>query len=158
LQTVRNPYNIIPEYLELIITSAASIAVHALDQRYAVGLYANGGPRNANHWTIVPPGRSPAQVTHILDALAPLFGFRLIPLHQLLQRSMPAMSYGSTVIVVSAQATTDLFVALLTLQDANHPTVLLTVGDEKPEVPPTFTRHHLGGRDAWHRLETLELD
>jgi uncharacterized protein (DUF58 family) len=158
LQTVHNPYSVVPEYLELIITSAASVSVHALDQRYAVGLYANGGPRSASHWTIVPPGRSPAQVTHILDALAPLFGFRLIPLYQLLQRSMPAIPFGSTVIVITAQATEDLLAALLTLQDAGHPTVLLTVGDEKPEIPLVFTRYHLGGRDAWHRLETLELD
>jgi uncharacterized protein (DUF58 family) len=158
LQTVHNPYGLIPEYLELIITSAASIAVHALDERYAVGVYANGGPRYANYWTIVPPGRSPAQVTHILDALAPLFGFRLIPLHQLLRRTMSALPYGSTVTVVTALATEDLFVALLTLQDAGHPIVLLTVGDTEPQVPPTFTWHHLGGRDAWHRLETLELD
>jgi uncharacterized protein (DUF58 family) len=158
LQTVRNPYGVIPEYLELIISSAASIAVDALDERYAVGVYANGGPRSANHWTIVPPGRSLAQVTHILDALAPLFGFRLIPLHQLLRRSMPILPYGSTVTVITALATEDLYVALLTLQDAGHPIVLLTVGDTEPQVPLTFTWHHLGGRDAWHRLETLDLE
>jgi uncharacterized protein (DUF58 family) len=157
LQTMHNPYGLVPEHLELVITSAASIAVHALDNRYAVGIHANGGPRGASHWTIVPPGRSTGQATQILDALAPLFGFRLIPMHQLLRRSMSGLPYGSTIVPITAQVTEALLVALLMLQDAGHPVVLLTVGDERPQVPATFTNYHLGGRDAWHRLETLEL-
>jgi uncharacterized protein (DUF58 family) len=157
LQTAHNPYSLIPEYLELIITSAASISVQALDARQTVGVYVNGGPRGSSYWTIVPPGRSPGQGTQILDALAPLFGFRLIPLHLFLRRSMPILPYGSTVMAITAQATEPLFVALLSLYDAGHPVVLLTVGDQKPEVPDTFTTVHLGGRDAWRRLETLEL-
>lgn len=157
LQTVANPYGVVPEYLELVITSAGSIAVHGLEQRYAVGLYANGGPRNASYWTIVPPGRSGAQATRILDALAPLFGFRLVPMYQLLRRSMPTLPYGSTAAVITACVTEDLLVSLLGLQDAGHPVVLLTVGDEEPEVPATFEWYHLGGRDAWHQLSTLEL-
>ena len=157
LQTDFYPYNFVPEYLELVITACASMALHVLDIRQTVGLYVNGGPRGAGYWTVVPPGRSPAQGTRILDALAPLVGFRLIPLHLLLRRSMPALSYGSTVVIVTAQPTKELFVSLLAMQRAGHPIVLLTVGDEKPEVPPMFTTYHLGGRDAWYHLEALEL-
>jgi uncharacterized protein (DUF58 family) len=157
LQTVHNPYGLITEYLELGICAAASIAIHALDLRHAVGVYANGGPRGANNWTMIPPGRSPGQGSQILEALAPLFGFRLIPLYQLLRRLMPSLPYGCTVVAISAQATEALLSSLLTLQDAGHPVVLLTVGDDRPEIPDTFATHHLGGRDAWRRLETLEL-
>jgi uncharacterized protein (DUF58 family) len=157
LQTDFRPYNFVPEYLELVITSSASIAIHALHMRQAVGLYVNGGPPGAGHWTTVPPGRSPGQGTQILDALAPLVGFRMIPLYQLLRRSMPALPHGSTVLVVTAQATEKLYVSLLNVRDAGHPVVLLTVGDQKPDVPGTFTTFHLGGRDAWHHLEALEL-
>ena len=35
--------------------------------------------------------------------------------------------------------------------------VKLTVGDVEVEVPRQLTSYHLGGRDAWRRLETLEL-
>jgi uncharacterized protein (DUF58 family) len=157
LQTVHNPYGLITEYLELGISAAASIAIHALDLRHAVGVYANGGPRGANNWTMIPPGRSPGQGSQILEALAPLFGFRLIPLYQLLRRLMPSLPYGCTVVAISAQATEALLGSLLTLQDAGHPVVLLTVGDDRPEIPETFVAFHLGGRDAWRRLETLEL-
>ncbi|MFN2156722.1 MAG: DUF58 domain-containing protein [Anaerolineae bacterium] len=158
LQTAANPYGLIPEYLELAITSAGSLALHSLEERYAVGLYANGGPRNSSYWTIVRPGRSPGQGTQILDALAPLFGFRLLPMHQLLRRSMPTLPFGSTAMVISACMTEDLLVSMLAVQDAGHPVVLLTVGDTKPDVPDTFVSYHLGGRDAWHHLQTLELD
>ena len=157
MQTAHNPYGLISEYLELAVTSAASIAVDALDRRYMVGLYANGGPRSANYWSIVPPGRSAGQATRILDALAPLFGFRLIPLHQLLRRSMRTLPFGSTVTVISAYINEDLLISLLALQDAGHPVVLLTVGDEQPQLPHTFTSYHLGGRNAWRHLEALEL-
>jgi uncharacterized protein (DUF58 family) len=158
LQTARNPYGLVPQYLELAITSAGSLALHALEERYAVGIYANGGPRNASHWTIVRPGRSPGQATLILDALAPLFGFRLLPMYQLLRRSMPTLAFGSTVMVISACVTDELLTSLLRVYDAGHPVVLLTVGDERPSVPDTFVSYHLGGRDAWHHLQTLELD
>jgi len=157
LQTVLNPYGYIPEYLELIISAAASIAVHALDQRQAVGLYANGGPSGSSYWSSVSPGRSPGQGVQILSALAPLSGFRLLPLHQLLRRAMPSMPYGSTVVVITARPIEQTLVALLALQDAGHPIVLLTVGDQKPTIPATFATFHLGGRGVWRRLETLEL-
>ena len=158
VQTARNPYGLVSEYLELAITSAGSLALHALEERYAVGLYANGGPRSSSHWTIVRPGRSAGQATLILDALAPLFGFRLLPMHQLLRRSMPTLAFGSTVMVISACVTEDLLTSLLSLHDAGHPIVLLTIGDERPRVPDTYISYHLGGRDAWHHLQTLELD
>jgi uncharacterized protein (DUF58 family) len=157
LQTAHNPYTFVTEYLELIISAAASVSLHALNLRYAVGLYANGGPRDAGHWTVVPAGRSPGQGMQILDALAPLTGFRLLPLHQLLRRAMPALHYGSTVLAITARAIEPVLASLLTLQDAGHPIVLLTVGEQPEEIPETFTTFHLGGRDAWHRLETLEL-
>jgi uncharacterized protein (DUF58 family) len=157
VQTVHNPYGFVPEYLELIISATASIAVHALDQRQAVGLYANGGPSGASCWTSVAPGRSPGQGAQILAALAPLSGFRLLPLYQLLRRAMPALPYGCTAVVITARPVEQNLVSLLTLQDAGHPTVLLTVGDQEPEIPAVFDTFHLGGRDAWRRLETLEL-
>jgi uncharacterized protein (DUF58 family) len=157
LQTAPNPYSFISEYLELIISSAASITVYALEQRLAVGLYVNGGPGDAGHWTLVPPGRSPGQGMQILEALAPLNGFRLLSLPQLIQRSMSTLPYGCTALVLSARATEESLVALLSLQDAGHPVVLFTVGDQVPEVPAAFATFHLGGRDAWHRFEALEL-
>jgi uncharacterized protein (DUF58 family) len=157
VQTVHNPYGFIAEHLELIISATASVAVYALDQRQAVGLMVNGGPSGSSYWTSVPAGRSAGQGARILESLAPLTGFRLQPLYQILRRSMPLLPYGSTVVVTTARPVEEALVSLLRVQDAGHPVVLLTVGDEKPEVPALFDTFYLGGRDAWHRLEALEL-
>jgi uncharacterized protein (DUF58 family) len=157
VQTVHNPYGFVAEHLELILAATASVAVHALDRRQAVGLVVNGGPSGSSYWTSVPAGRSAGQGARILESLAPLTGFRLQPLYQILLRSMPLLPYGSTVVVTTARPVEEVMVSLLRLQDAGHPVVLLTVGDREPEVPVQFDTYHLGGRDAWHRLEALEL-
>jgi uncharacterized protein (DUF58 family) len=157
VQTVSNPYGFIGQHLELIISATASVAIHALDKRQAVGLMVNGGPSGSAYWTSVPAGRSAGQGARILESLAPLTGFRLQPLYQLLRRSMPLLPYGSTVVVITARPIEEVLVSLLRMQDAGHPAVLLTVGDEEPEVPALFDTYYLGGRDAWHRLEALEL-
>jgi hypothetical protein len=70
---------------------------------------------------------------------------------------MPSLPYGSTVLAITALATEPVLGSLLTLQDAGHPVVLLTVGDQMPEIPALFATFHLGGCDAWHHLETLQL-
>jgi uncharacterized protein (DUF58 family) len=157
VQTVHNPYGFVSEHLELIISAAASVAIYGLDQRQAVGLLVNGGPSGSSYWTSVPAGRSAGQGARILESLAPLTGFRLQPLYQILRRSMPLLPYGSTVVAITARPVEEVLVSLLAIKDAGHPVVLLVVGDEEPEIPPMFDTYYIGGRDAWHRLEALEL-
>jgi uncharacterized protein (DUF58 family) len=157
VQTVHNPYGFVSEHLELIVAATASLALHALDLRQAVGLMVNGGPSGSCDWTLVPAGRTTGQGARILESLAPLTGFRLQPLYQILRRSMPLLPYGSTVVVITARPIEEVCVSLLNMKDAGHPVVLLTVGDEKPDVPAFFDTYYLGGRDAWRRLEALEL-
>ena len=70
---------------------------------------------------------------------------------------MSLLPYGSTVVAITARPVEEVLVSLLGIKDAGHPVVLLTVGDEEPEVPVLFDIHYLGGRDAWRRLEALEL-
>jgi len=41
------------------------------------------------------------------------------------------------------------------IQEAGHPVLLLTVGDMPPLVPLRLETRHLGGSDAWQRLESL---
>jgi hypothetical protein len=133
------------------------VAIYALEERLPVGLMVNGGPSGSSHWTSVPAGRSAGQGSRILEALTPLTGFRQQPLYQVLQRSMPLLPYGSSVVVITARPIEEVLVSLLSIKDAGHPVVLLSVGDEEPEVPAVFDTYHLGGRDAWRRLEALEL-
>ena len=157
VQTDYDPYVVIPEYLELVISTAASLALHGLDERRSVGLLANGGAPESQGWTYVPPSRHPRQGPQMLEALAVLGSFRTLPLSQLLYRARHSLPYGCTVAAITARTTEPVLLALLALQDAGHPVLLLTVGDRRPNIPDRFTTYHLGGRDAWHQLEKLAV-
>ena len=157
VQTDHDPYVVVPEYLELVVSATASLAVHALHERRSVGLLANGGAPESQGWTYVPPGQHLRQGPQILEALAVLGSFRTLALGQLLLRARHSLPYGCTVAAVTARTTEPVLLALLALQDAGHPVLLLTVGDRRPNVPEQFTTYHLGGRDAWHQLETLAV-
>ncbi len=157
VQTTPNPYGMEPEYLELIITAAASIAMHALSSKQGVGLYSNGGIGSSSKVIRVPASRHPSQAAVVLENLARLDPFRQMPIGTLLYREMSTLPYGATVVVISALPGPEVYRALLTLRDMGHPVALLTVG-EKPVRPQAgLMIHHLGGRDAWRRLEKIEL-
>jgi hypothetical protein len=47
--------------------------------------------------------------------------------------------------------------SLLAVQAAGHGVLLLTVGKPPAAVPERLPSRHLGGSDAWRRLEALQL-
>jgi uncharacterized protein (DUF58 family) len=156
VQTTVNAYGVVSEYLELVISAAASLAVHALSERYMVGLCANGIARGA-FWTYVQPGRRTEHLQQLLTVLASLDGFRGEPFARMLHGLAPRLPFGGTLIALTALPDEALYELLLNMRTRGHPVLLLTVGDEKPDVPIQLPHYHLGGSDAWHRLETLEL-
>lgn len=157
VRTRGRAYEYVPEYLEYVISAAASLAVHALNDRYMVGLCANGLGEQGETWLQIKPGRHPQQATQLLSVLAALEPFRGLPFEEMLYQMQPRLPFGSTVVAVTAVPTEDLYEALLDLEESGHPTLLLTVGDDKPAVPEMLTAYHLGGRDAWNRLEALAV-
>jgi uncharacterized protein (DUF58 family) len=157
VQTLERTFEQVPEYLEYVVSAAASLLADALDQRYQAGLCANGLGESGQRWLYIPPGRHPAHLATLLSALAALGPFRGVSIAELLHRIMPLLPLGATLAAVSAMPGDDLYVALLALQEAGHPVVLLTVGDEPPSVPERFETYHLGGRHAWRQLQALCL-
>jgi uncharacterized protein (DUF58 family) len=158
VQTSANPYSLTPEYLELVITATASIALHALSAHQAVALYTNSGIKSSANSVHIPASRHPAQATQILESLARLDAFRQQAMGNLLFLQSRNLPYGSTVVVITALPSEEIMRALLHLHDSGHAVVLLTVGD-KPLMTTVenIKVYHLGGRDVWRHLETLEL-
>ncbi len=157
VQTAPYVYEYVPEYLELVISAAASLAMEALDQRYMVGLCANGLPRSGQAWVYVRAGRHPQQSVHLLTELAALDAFRGIPFVQMLRAFVPQLPFGSTVVAITSMPSESVYEALAEMEELGHRVLLLTVGDIKPDVPEQIAHYHLGGRDAWRHLEALEL-
>jgi uncharacterized protein (DUF58 family) len=157
VQTTSHAWGFVPPYLELLISAAASLGVQALNERYMVGLYANGLGRDGQGWIRVRPSRHPQQMNLLLAELALLDPFRGMSLAEMLRTVMPQLPFGATLIALSAIPEEPLYEALAALESAGHRTLLLTVGDTKPDVPERLSSYHLGGQDAWQHLETLEL-
>ena len=151
---------VVPGYLELIISAAASIAEHALAERHAVGLFTNASATRQSGAVEVPIGRSPGQRLALLEAFAGIRGFALLNLtaEDLVQRLARTLPWGATVIVLSARPHPGLQAALLAVQDAGHAASLLTAGPEPIAAPAGLEVHYLGDADAWDNLAALELD
>ena len=150
-------YWVVPPYLELIISAAASIAAHALAERRPVGLFTNASAVRYEGPIEVPIGRSLGQQARLMEAFARMRGFALVTGEALLQKLSRSLPWGATVVVLSAQPDVSLQSALLAVQDAGHACRLLTVGEAAIEPPAELDVFHLGGEDAWEHLAALEL-
>lgn len=149
---------IVPEYLELGVTAAASIARFLLDQRQAVGLYINGSRRGEWGWVRVFPARRPSHWREMLESLARVIDLATVPLEDLLRAEMPTLPFGVGVIVISCNLTEELMTILGELQRQGRPVTLLAMGEEAPtDVPADVRAYWLGGRDAYARVMQFDF-
>ena len=118
------------ELLEKIISVAASMANYGVEQGWGVGVYANGTFPGSDQPIRVPPGRSPGQLTHILEALAAVTEFATASIEVMLLRESPMLPWVSTIILVTAVVTDEIMVSLLRLQEAGRRVVLLSLAEE----------------------------
>jgi len=168
-----------PEIQELTIAAAASLAMWALDEGYAVGLLANslmmglsgesastGDEQTISsvaaagafiHRVRVPMARSSEQREQILSALARLLPYFGSPMDALIDAERVTLPFGTTVVLVSAAAvlreeTVESLVDLRTHGAAVH---LALTGDPESKISAEtydVPVQRLGGREVWHEL------
>ncbi len=119
---------IIADYFETAIVVAASLAYAGLEARHPVGLFTNGGVKEAERRVRLPASRHTAQATRILETLAQLTPFTFLPFETLLEIEAAQLPYGATVVAVSAVTNEAVLAELLDLRAAGHPTALILVG------------------------------
>ena len=129
-----------PDLLERGVSVAASIANYGVQQGWGVGVYANGSVPNSDQPLRVPPGRSPDQLSHVLEALAAVTEFATGAIEVMMLRESPNLSWSSTVVLVTAVVTDEIMVALLRLKEAGRRVVLISLADDPP---PTDLGHLL---------------
>ena len=129
--------------LERVISVAASLAALAVEQRLSVGLIANGTLPESDQPIRLLPGRSPHQLTRILEMLAAITPFASSQIETLLVQEAPRLAWGATIVMVTAIAHEALLASLLELSTAGRPVVLFTLA----ERPPT---EHLSGITVYH--------
>ncbi len=159
-QTLEHAYEgVLSDYFETVISVAAALANEALEQRHPVGLFTNNSVRDASHRVRLPATRHATQLTRILETMAQLTHFTLMPFEQLLRVEAPTLPFGASVVAISAIATEPIQAALLALHDAGHPTALVLVADPG-RVPATSLPASIPVyvvTQNWTELETLEL-
>lgn len=125
----------IPEWLERVVSVAASIAAYASEQRWPVGLIANGALPESDQALKVPPGRSPGQLTRIMEALAAVSPVATRQIDDLLRLESPKLPWGSTLVLVTALVTAELKACLADLRAEGRRLVLVTL-QEVDETDP----------------------
>jgi uncharacterized protein (DUF58 family) len=146
-----------PELLEHAIVVAASLAKHAVEREYVVGLVANGSMPHADQPLKVLPGRSPDQLAHMLEVLAGVTPFVTASIERLLRDESPNLPWGATLVVVTAVVTDELRATLVRLREAGRRLVLVAVDYELPQPPPGILCHHVPLSRARGVVESLPV-
>lgn len=159
------------ELQEYAITAAASIARQVWNDGHALGFYANalltpmeaaedGNGASVGRGRIrIPPRNHPEQLMRVLEALARIDTRGRWTLEALLRAEGSRLLFGATIVVISAQINQRIRMALADLRRKGYGVTLIGLGDARLD-PPIFgvDAHHIGGREEWHALETLQMD
>ncbi|MCP4519847.1 MAG: DUF58 domain-containing protein, partial [Delftia sp.] len=151
---------IIPARQEQAISVAASIASHAVQRRFAIGLVANGNVPHSDQAIKVPPNRSPGQLTRVLEALAAVTGFATLSIENLLDTQGPRLALGATLVVVTTVVSESLLASMSRLRSAGRRMTLVSMDPEfQDEAPAGITTYHLPLAEAdftglWREDET----
>ncbi|MFV9503625.1 MAG: DUF58 domain-containing protein [Oscillochloridaceae bacterium umkhey_bin13] len=125
-----------PELVERMISATATVAQLGLNTGQAVGLYVNGAPAEHEHLARLPAGRSPAQLSLIMETLARLTAYSVTPIARLLRLSTSELHPGATVLLISAVNSSANRAALLRLRDPGYQVAWLYMGQgATPQVP-----------------------
>ncbi len=166
-------YGIHPELQELSICAAASVTDWALNEGYAVGLYANSimympelgmqlpekqDQKASNQEAaaresvaeqlnrrriLIPPASNQEQRKRIMEALARIQGFFGSSIEDLIRQERTHLPAGATVVVITSTISDPLLDVLSRLKQAGHAVTILMVGNQ-----PAASR--LAGLPVYH--------
>ncbi|MFW6097304.1 MAG: DUF58 domain-containing protein [Chloroflexota bacterium] len=132
-----------PEQLERAISVAASAANYAAEQKWAIGLYVNGAVPQSDQSIRVPPGRSPEQLSHVLEALAATREFATASIEKLMLHESPRLPWPATMLLVTAYLDKEITATLVRLKEAGRRVALISLADEAPATLPGIITYHV---------------
>ena len=137
-----------PELVERMISATATLAREGLAAGYAVGLYVNGAPAEYEHLARLPAGRSPAQLSLIMETLARLTTYSVTTIGRLLMLTATELRPGTTVLLVGSVNSEPTRAARRRLRELGHQASGLFWGaGEPPQVPGVRVTQAPQGRD-----------
>ena len=159
VRTLQPPFwGAVPELLELVVIVAASLAKHALDEGYRVGLYVNQNHQSSDGFIRIPPSQHSDQLQHILEALAQVHSAETTPIVRLIVNESRNLPWGSTMVVVSAAPTDALLSTLFQMSRGGRKVALIVVGNsELPISSDGLAVYHVRDDIMWRDIETLNI-
>lgn len=121
-----------PEQLDKVVSVAASVANHSAQQKWSVGLMANGTVPMSDQAIKVRPGRAPNQLLKILEALAAIREFPTSPIEHLMHQQSPRLPWSATFVLITAVVTEEMLLGLIQLKRAGRRITLITLTDDPP--------------------------
>ncbi|MBE9474961.1 MAG: DUF58 domain-containing protein [Chloroflexi bacterium] len=123
---------IYPALLERLISVAGTLLSRGMDLGYRVGMISNGCLSNSDQPFRIPPGRSPKQKAHLLEALAGVTPIVVAPFERYLIREIPRVPYGSTLMILTAITSPELAETLLKLKRHERQLTLVSLAEDPP--------------------------
>ncbi len=174
-------YGVRPELQELAICATASVADWALNEGFAVGLYANtmmympemgmlppihqeGEEKEQALEAVVadqlkrrrihlPPASNEEQRKRIMEVLARIQSYFGSSIEDLIQVERVRLPAGATVVVVTSTVSDPLLDSLARVKQSGHAVTILYVGDAPLAAKLAgVTVHHMGGEETWKEL------
>jgi len=138
--------------LEAGVTLAASILGWADEHGVPVGLYANGPVYQWGFSLRLPPARGADVLVQGLEGLARLQTGSPQPLWDLMTLEVPALPYGTSLVVITRQVGSDLAAAVMRAQRSGRPVTLVVTAPEPVALPdlPGVTVYRVGGEEGLH--------
>ncbi len=123
-----------PELLERLISLAASIAYYGAENKYAVGLIANGTWPESDQRLKILPSRDPEQLRHVLEALAAVTSFATAHIETLLRNETAKLPWGATLTLITGIVSEELLAEMLRLRQVGRRLALISL-DESWTAP-----------------------
>jgi uncharacterized protein (DUF58 family) len=121
-----------PELLEHLVSMAATLVYEGILDGYMVGLMSNGCIAHSDRPFLVPPGRSPKQLSHLLQTLAAVTPIVTAPFERYLLRELPRVHYGASLVIVTAETPPDLVETVQAIKRHRRDITLLSLSQEPP--------------------------
>lgn len=132
-----------PEQLERVVSVAASIANYGAQQKWGIGLVANGSLPQSDQAIRVRPGRAPSQLLKILEALAAIKEFPTSPIETLMHRESPRLPWAATFVVVTAMVTEQMLLGLIQLKRSGRRITIIALTPDPPPQVEGITLFHI---------------
>lgn len=132
-----------PALLEELLSVAAALVSRYCQEGHRVGMISNGCLSNSDQPFRIPPGRSPQQLSHLLQALAGVTPVVVAPFERFLMREVPKVPYGASLVILTAVASMELAESILNLKRHERQISMISLAEQPPPYLPGVQVVHL---------------